>query len=88
MFSAAFDVLIEITKVYRHQNPTRGSKAYRCLNPIAFKVHISKDMVFVEPKSYKFHEHRNVRRISLCHSSTLQVTELEELMRENAEDSR
>ena len=33
-----------------------GSKANKCLDPITFKVHISKDVIFVESKSYRFNE--------------------------------
>ena len=31
-----------------------GSKAYRCLDPITFKIHISRDVIFVEKKYYEF----------------------------------
>ena len=33
-----------------------GSKAYRCLDPITFKFHLSRDLIFDESKSYKFDE--------------------------------
>ena len=64
------------------------SKAYRCLDPITFKIHISRDVIFVETKCYEFSEQSKMRKISSYHSNTLHVTRLEEPAREQIEESR
>ena len=33
-----------------------GSKAYICLDPATFKIHINRDVIFDEKKSFKFNE--------------------------------
>ena len=33
-----------------------SSKAYRCLDPITLKIHISKDVIFAETKIFNFDE--------------------------------
>ena len=45
-------------------------------------------MIFVESKGYKFGEQSNMKKGSSCHSNTLQVTRLEEPIREHTEESR
>ena len=65
-----------------------GSKAYICLDPATFKIHISKDAIFDEKKSFKFSEQDKVRKRSLCSSNILQVTRLEEGERDSAEEQR
>ena len=65
-----------------------GSKAYRCLDPVTFKIHISRDVIFAETKSFKFSEQDKLRKLSLCPSNILQVTGLEEGEREPAEGPR
>ena len=65
-----------------------GSKAYRCLDLATFKIHISRDVIFDEKKSFKFSEQDEVRKLSLCSSNILQVTGLEEGERDSAEEQR
>ena len=64
------------------------SKAYICLDPVTFKIHISRDVIFAETKSFKFSEQDKLRKLSLCPSNILQVTGLEEGEREPAEGPR
>ena len=64
------------------------SKAYRCLDPANFKIHISRDVIFDKKKSFKFSEQDTVRKISLCSSNILQVTRLEEGERDSSEEQR
>ena len=65
-----------------------GSKAYRCLDPVNFKIHISKDVIFDKKKSFKFSEQDKVRKLSFCSSNILQVTGLEEGERDSSEKQR
>ena len=65
-----------------------GSEAYRCLDHITFKIHIRRDVIFVETKCYEFSEHNKMRKISSCRSNTLHVIGLEEPAREKIEESR
>ena len=51
-----------------------GSKAYRCLDPATFKIHISRDLIFDEKKTFKFSEEGKLGKLSLCSSNFLQVT--------------
>ena len=55
-----------------------GSKAYKCLDPTNFKIHISRDVIFDVKKSFKFSEQDKVGKLSLGSSNILQVTGLEE----------
>ena len=41
-----------------------GSKAYRCLDPVTFRIHISRDVIFVESNFYNFGEQSTMRKIS------------------------
>ena len=65
-----------------------GSKAYRCLDPTTLKIHISRDVIFVEPKSCEFSEQDKLRKFSSCPSNILHVTGLEEGEREPVEGPR
>ena len=65
-----------------------GSKAYRCLDPVTFKIHISRDVIFDEKKAFKFSEEGKLRKSSLCPSSTLQVKGLEDGERYSSEEQR
>ena len=65
-----------------------GSKAYRFLDPATFKLHINRDVIFDETKSFKFSEQDKVRKLSLCSSNILQVTRLEEGERDPVEEQR
>ena len=65
-----------------------GSKAYRCLDPATFKIHIIRDMIFDEKKFFKFSEQDKLGKISLGSSNILQITGLEEGERDSAEEPR
>ena len=65
-----------------------GSKAYRCLDPATSKIHISRDVIFDEKKSFKFSEQDELGKLSLGSSNILQVTGLEEGERDLAEEQR
>ena len=65
-----------------------GPKAYRCLDLATFKIHISRDVIFDETKSFKFSEQDKLRKLSLCPSNILQVIGLEEGERDRAEEPR
>ena len=65
-----------------------GSKAYRCLDPATFKIHISRDVIFDEKKTFKFSEEGKLGKLSLCSSNILQVTGLEEGERDLSEEQR
>ena len=65
-----------------------GSKAYKCLDPVTFKIHISRDVIFTETKSFEFSEQNKLRKLSLCPSKMLQVIGLEEGGRELVEGPR
>ena len=64
------------------------SKAYRCLDPPTFKIHISRDVIFDETKSFKFNEQDKLGKISLGSSNILQATGLEEGERDPTEEPR
>ena len=55
-----------------------GSKAYRCLDPITFKIHISRDMIFDEKKIFKISEEDKLGKLSLCTSKSLKIKGLED----------
>ena len=65
-----------------------GSKSYRCLDPPTFKIHISRDVIFDETKSFKFNEQDKLGKLSLGSSNILQVTGLEEGERDPTEEPR
>ena len=48
--------LEDISKCMMFLGYETRSKAYRCLDPITFKVHISSYVILVESKCYKFGE--------------------------------
>ena len=54
-----------------------GSKAYRCLDPVTFKIHISRDVIFDEKKTFKISEDGKLGKLSLCSSNVLKTTGLD-----------
>ena len=65
-----------------------GSKAYRCLDPVTFKIHISRDVIFNEKKAFKFSEQGKLGKFSLSSSNFLKITGLEEGERDSSEEQR
>ena len=65
-----------------------GSKVYKCLDPTTIKIHISRDVIFVETKSFESSEQDKLTKFSSCPSNILHVTGLEEGERESAEGPR
>ena len=63
-----------------------GSKAYRCLDPANFKIHISRDVIFDEKKAFKFSEEGKLGKFTLCSSNFLKITRLEEGERDSLEE--
>ena len=63
-----------------------GSKAYRCLDPANFKIHISRDVIFDEKKTFKFSEEGKLGKFTLCSSNFLKITGLEEGERDSLEE--
>ena len=63
-----------------------GSKAYRCLDPVSFKIHISRDVIFDEKKIFKISEEGKLGKWSLCSSNFLKITSLEEGERDSSEE--
>ena len=62
-----------------------GSKAYRCLDPVTFKIHISRDVIFDEKKIFKISEEGKLGKLSLCSSNVLKITGLEDGERVSSE---
>ena len=62
-----------------------GSKAYRCLDPVTFKIHISRDVIFDEKKIFKISEEGKLGKLSLCSSNILKITGLEDGERDSLE---
>ena len=44
----------------------RGTKGYRCFNPTAHKVHLSRDVIFDEGHKWKFMERQLSEGMELC----------------------
>ena len=65
-----------------------GSKAYRCLDPANFKIHMNRDVIFDEKKAFKFSEEGKLGKIPLCSSNFLKVTGLEEGESDSSEEQR
>ena len=63
-----------------------GSKAYRCLDPVTFKIHISRDVIFDEKKIFKISKEGNLGKLSLCSSNFFKITSLEEGERDSSEE--
>ena len=63
-----------------------GSKAYRCLDPVTFKIHISRDVIFDEKKIFKISEEGKLGKLSLCSSNFLKITGLEDGERDSSEE--
>ena len=60
----------------------RGTKAYRCLNPLNFKVSISRDVIFEESNSWDFSQPRD-QCFDLTISSTINLVNNSEISTEN-----
>ena len=60
----------------------RGTKAYRCLNPLNFKVNISRDVIFEESNSWDFIQQRG-QRFDLTISSTINLVNQSEVPANN-----
>ena len=63
-----------------------GSKAYRCLDPVTFKIHISRDVIFDEKKFFQISEEGKLGKLSLCSSNVLNITGLEDGERASSEE--
>ena len=63
-----------------------GSKAYRCLDPVTFKIHISRDVIFDEKKIFKISEEGKLGKLSLCSSNVLKITGLKDGERASSEE--
>ena len=63
-----------------------GSKAYRCLDPVTFKIHISRDVIFDEKKTFRISEEGKLGKLSLCSSNFLKIIGLEEGERDSFEE--
>ena len=63
-----------------------GSKAYRCLDLVNFKIHISRDVIFDEKKALKFSKEGKLGKFSLCSLNFLKITRLEEGERDSSEE--
>ena len=63
-----------------------GSKVYRCLDPVTFKIHISRDVIFNVKKIFKINEEGKLGKLSLCSSNILKITSLEDGERASSEE--
>ena len=54
--------------------------------PVTFKIHISRDLIFDEKKTFKFSEEGKLGKFSLCSSNFLKITGLEEGERDSCEE--
>ena len=64
----------------------RGTKAYRCLDPMNFKVTISRDVIFEESQSWDFSQQRG-QRLDLTLSSTINLVNHSEVPADNQDSS-
>ena len=64
----------------------RGTKAYRCLDPLNFKVTISRDVIFEESNCWDFSQQRG-QRFDLTTSSTINLVNHSEVPAENQDSS-
>ena len=64
----------------------RGTKAYRCLNPINFKVTISRDVIFEESQSWDFSQQRG-QCLDLTLSPTINLVNQSEVPTDNQDSS-
>ena len=63
-----------------------GSKSYRCLDPISFKVTISKDVIFEESQSWDFSQ-QSAQRIDLTLTSTINLVNSSEFSTDNQDSN-
>ena len=63
-----------------------GSKAYICLDPVTFKFHINRDVIFDEKKIFKISEEGKLGKLSLCSSNILKITGLVDGERDSLEE--
>ena len=64
----------------------RGKKAYRCLDPMNFKVTISMDVIFEESQSWDFSQQRG-QRLDLTLTSTINLVNPSEVSTKNHDSS-
>ena len=64
----------------------RGTKAYRCLDPVNFKVTISRDVIFEESQSWDFSQQRG-QRLDLTISLTVNLVNQSEGPTDNQDSS-
>ena len=64
----------------------RGTKAYRCLDPMNFKVTISRDVIFEESQSWDFSQQRG-QRFDLTLTSTINLVNQSEVLTDNQDSS-
>ena len=64
----------------------RGTKAYRCLDPMNFKVTISRDVIFEESQSWDFSQQRG-QRLDLTLTSTINLVNPSEVSTNNQDSS-
>ena len=55
-----------------------GTKAYRCLDPLSFKVTISRDVIFEESKSWDFSQ-QGSQRIEFTFTSAIDLVNSSEI---------
>ena len=63
-----------------------SSKAYRCLDRVTFKIHISRDVIFDEKKIFKISEEGKLGKLSFCSSNILKIIGLEDGERDSSEE--
>ena len=63
-----------------------GTKAYRCLNPISFKVTFSRDVIFEESQSWDFSQ-QSGQRIDLTLTSTINLVNSSEFSADNRDSN-
>ena len=64
----------------------RGTKAYRCLDPMIFKVTISRDVIFEESQSWDFSQQRG-QCLDLTLTSTINLVNPSEVSTDNQDSS-
>ena len=62
---------IVFVKISGRQSKLKDKSKQRCLDPIIFKIHIRRDVIFVETKCYEFGEQSNMRKKSHSVTKTL-----------------
>ena len=63
-----------------------GTKAYRCFDPISFKVTISKDVIFEESQSWDFSQ-QSGQRVDLTLTSTINLVNSSKFSADNQDSN-